>query len=77
MKKTLLSIAALLIAVFFAAGSGLCQPSAQLASTEYKAGDTVTISGTIEPGEDLYVTIASQHQFAPQDTDGVNERRTF
>ena len=50
---------------------------AELESTQYEAGDTVTISGKIQPGHDLYIAVASQDEFAPQDTDGVNEKKTF
>jgi len=50
---------------------------AELESTQYQAGDTVTISGKIQPGQDLYIAVASQFEFAPQDSDGVNEKKTF
>jgi uncharacterized membrane protein YfcA len=45
----------------------------KLSASEYKVGDTVAITGSIEPGKDLYIAIASQTTFAPQDTDGVHE----
>ena len=35
-------------------------------------GDTITITGTIEPGADLYVSVASQQEFACKDTDIVS-----
>ncbi len=47
--------------------------SATISSADYKAGAVVTIEGTISPGQDLYVTVASQSTFAPKDTKGVNE----
>jgi hypothetical protein len=50
---------------------------AELESTQYEAGDTVTITGKIQPGHDLYISVASQDEFAPVDTDGVNEKKTF
>ncbi len=49
------------------------QPQAQISQQEYLAGDQVTISGQIEPGEDLYIAIASKREFAPQEAKGVNE----
>ncbi len=50
---------------------------AELETTQYEAGDTVTISGKIQPGQDLYIAVASQFEFAPQDSEGVNEKKTF
>jgi len=50
---------------------------AELESTQFEAGDTVTITGKIQPGHDLYIAVASQDDFAPVDTDGVNEKKTF
>ncbi|WP_027371154.1 sulfite exporter TauE/SafE family protein [Desulfovermiculus halophilus] len=50
---------------------------AQLESTNLEVGDRVTVTGQIEPGQDLFVTIASQNMFAPQDAKGVNEVKSF
>ena len=68
---------ALLAALALTVPGAMAQVDAQLGATDYEAGDTVTISGTIPPGEDLYITIASDLTFAPQDTDGLNEAKTF
>lgn len=74
MKKFLLFTVLLSISlVFITAGSGICSPAAIISASEYKVGDTVTIEGTIDPGQDLYVTISSQTTFAPKDTKGVHE----
>jgi hypothetical protein len=66
-----------LLGLLLAAAPAFAQVQATLESTQYDAGDRVTISGTIPPGEDLYVTVASQWEFAPQDTGGVNELKSF
>jgi len=50
---------------------------AQLAQQNYKAGDTVVITGQIPAGEDLYLSIASEREFAPEAAGGVNELKTF
>ncbi len=50
---------------------------ASLESKDLQVGETVTIKGKIQPGKDLFVTVASQDKFAPQDTDGVNEKKSF
>ncbi len=59
--------------VFISAGAGFCRTQAAVSATEYKAGDRVTIEGTISPGQDLYIAISSQDTFAPKDTNGVHE----
>ena len=78
MKKLMLffSVAVLGLAVM-TAFPGSTFAAATISATEYKAGDTVTIEGTIAPGQDLYIAIAAQQEFAPQDTDGVHETRRF
>jgi hypothetical protein len=80
-RKSFVRTAGLFFAILAALALGvpgvMAQVDAQLGSTEYEAGDTVTISGTIPPGEDLYITVASELTFAPRDTDGLNEAKTF
>jgi uncharacterized membrane protein YfcA len=74
MKKSLLSVMLLsIVLVFISAGTGFCNTQATVSAPEYKAGDVVTIEGTIEPGQDLYIAISAQKTFAPKDTEGVHE----
>ena len=49
--------------------------AANISAAEVKAGDEITIEGSIAPGQDLYIAVASQVKFAPQDTDGVHETK--
>lgn len=78
MKKSLFSIVLLsIMLIFISANSGICSPAATISATEYKAGDMVTIEGTIDPGKDLYLVISSQNTFAPKDTKGVHETKRF
>ena len=58
-----------------AAAPGNALASITLSAADYKAGDTVTIEGSIAPGKDLYIAIAEQKMFAPKDTDGVHETK--
>jgi uncharacterized protein len=60
------------MAVFMTFPNIVCA-SASVSASEYKAGGTVTIEGAIDPGQDLYLVIASQKTFAPKDTKGVHE----
>ncbi len=48
-----------------------------VSAPSYKAGDTVTFEGQIEPGQDLFLTISQQDTFAPKDTNGVHEIKKF
>ncbi len=50
---------------------------ADISRQAYKAGDRVVIKGKIPAGEDLYIAIASEREFAPKDAEGVNELKTF
>ena len=68
-------LSALCLLLVFPAAAGA--QSAKVSADTYKAGDVVTVSGQIEPGQDLYVTIAQKDHFAPQDTEGVNEKKSF
>jgi len=54
---------------------GISAPSATLSGSEFKAGDMVTIEGMIDPGQELYIAVAMEEMFAPQDTKGVHETK--
>ncbi|WP_163337556.1 sulfite exporter TauE/SafE family protein [Desulfopila sp. IMCC35008] len=46
-------------------------------TTDGAAGDTVTIEGTIEPGQELYLAIAQQDMFKPADATMPHEKKRF
>src|SRR6056297_319467 len=50
---------------------------AQIGQQRYKAGGKIVVTGKIPAGEDLYISIASEREFAPEDAEGVNEIKTF
>ncbi|MFO7839044.1 MAG: sulfite exporter TauE/SafE family protein [Desulfosalsimonadaceae bacterium] len=50
---------------------------AEMSQKSYKAGDKIVISGQIPADEDLYISVASQREFAPEQAEGVNEVKTF
>ena len=78
MKKCLFTVVILsLVFVFVGVGADVCCAAASISSNEYKAGDIVTIEGTINPGQDLYIAVSSQETFAPSDTKGVHETKTL
>jgi uncharacterized membrane protein YfcA len=66
---------AVMAAVLLCASVAFATPSGKISAVEYQAGDTVTVEGTIDPGQDLFVTIAQKDMFAPKDTDGVHETK--
>jgi uncharacterized membrane protein YfcA len=51
--------------------------SGSLSASSIKAGDVIDIKGKIAPGQDLYVAVAQNSMFAPKDTNGVHEVKTF
>ena len=72
----------LITVLLFALAAVLAVPgstfaAAKISASEYQAVDTVTIEGTIEPGQDLYIAVAQQKMFAVKDTDGVHEQKRF
>ena len=46
-----------------------------ISASSYKAGDTVTITGEIPPGQELYIAVAQQKMFKSSDTDGKFEKK--
>jgi len=75
MKKSTFILVTVL--ALFALAAPALAGTAKLSATSYKAGDVVTIEGSIAPGQDLYIAIAQQDMFAPGDTDGVHETKRF
>ena len=51
--------------------------AARISAADYSAGEAITIEGEITPGQELYVTVASQMTFAPKDTTGPHEVKRF
>lgn len=74
MKRfSLLFLSISLMTVLLLSGPAFGESTGKLSAPEYKAGAIVTIEGTIDPGQDLYVTIADKKSFAPKDTNGTHE----
>ncbi len=74
MKKSTFLLTTVLVLLAFSA-TGVFANTANVSATSYKAGDVVTIEGTITPGQDLYIAIAQQKMFASSDTDGAHEKK--
>jgi len=77
MRKFGLLFTLVILVSMLAAAAPASAATASLAAQEVKAGEPVTIEGTIEPGQELYITLASKTTFAPADTDGVNETKSL
>lgn len=78
MKKLLPLFSVLLFAtVIIMAVPSSVMAGATISAAEYKVGDTVTVEGIIEPGQDLYVAISQQNMFAPKDTTGPHEKKAL
>ena len=78
MRKFGVLLTVMMLGVALSAGfPGAIQAEVKISASEYKAGDVVTIEGTIEPDQDLYVAVAMDQMFAIQDTDGVHETKRF
>lgn len=78
MKKILYVAIVVLVAALVAipaTGNAVVQGS--VSPKMVKAGDSVTISGTIAPGEDLCITLASQRTFVPKAAIGPKEKKRY
>jgi len=73
-RSLLIWIAAALVLAMSPLAQADAAVQASLDKQDYKAGDTVTISGQIDPGEDLYIAVSSKRTFAPKEGKGVNEK---
>ncbi len=49
--------------------------TATLSATSVPAGESIKISGKIDPGEDLYIALAAKRTFAPKDALGSKEKK--
>lgn len=70
-----LSITLMMVAVCFLSLQVGCFAQTTISAGKYKAGDTVTIKGQIQPGQDLYIAIAQQKMFKPSDSNGKFEKK--
>ncbi|RLB02308.1 MAG: sulfite exporter TauE/SafE family protein [Deltaproteobacteria bacterium] len=79
MRKTISIFVVMLVALAFVAViPGNSNAEAKITATDdFKAGCVLTIEGKIEPGKDLYIALATKKVFAPKDTNGVHEKKTF
>ncbi len=75
MKKVCSVFFMIALVLLFAASVSYADGS--ISASSYKAGDVVEVKGKIAPGQDLYIAIAQQDMFAPNDTDGVHEVKKF
>jgi uncharacterized membrane protein YfcA len=77
MKKLFVFCSLMILGISVAAVPGSALAAATLSSSEYKAGGSVTIEGSIAPGQELFIAVSQQGTFAPQETEGVNETKRF
>lgn len=74
MKRIYLLFAVVLASVTLVT-SGALATEAKLASKSVKAGSPISLEGTIDPGQDLYVVVASDKMFSPADALGPKEKK--
>ncbi len=74
MKRLSLFLGIILTTLLFA-GSSVLAMEAKLSSKTLKAGSTITVEGTIEAGQDLFVVICTDKMFKPADAPGPKEKK--
>lgn len=77
LKCAMLFIGVLLLFLLLSPASSQAQVTATILAKSVPAGGSVTISGTIAPGEDLYITLASQRKFVPKEAIGPKEKKRY
>ncbi|ACN14323.1 conserved hypothetical membrane protein [Desulforapulum autotrophicum HRM2] len=73
MKNVFARLSTFTMVLLFCAMPALAQNTGTLSASSYSVGDVVTVTGTIEPGAELFLSIAAKERFAPQDTTGKTE----
>ncbi|WP_035274355.1 sulfite exporter TauE/SafE family protein [Desulfogranum japonicum] len=73
-RKPLMAV--LSLGAFLLASQSLALAEVKV-TTNGNVGDTITFEGTIEPGKDLYLTVAQQEEFKPADATMPHEKKTF
>ncbi|NOQ45706.1 MAG: hypothetical protein GQ559_03390, partial [Desulfobulbaceae bacterium] len=73
MKRISLFLGIVLASVMLVS-SGTLAADAKLSALSIKAGDVISVEGTIEPGQDLFVVISTDKMFAAADSLGPKER---
>ncbi|WP_457574860.1 sulfite exporter TauE/SafE family protein [Desulfolithobacter sp.] len=72
--KRISLVLGVILASLLLVSSGAMALDAKLTSQKVKAGKPITVSGTIEPGQDLFVVINTQKMFRPSEAPGPKER---
>ncbi len=73
MKQIITRFFVFSMVLLFCAMPAMAQNTGTISASTYSAGDVVTVTGTIAPGADLFLSIAAKDRFAPKDTNGKTE----
>lgn len=73
MKRILLLFAIALTGVVFTGSSALAVEGA-LSAKKVKAGSSITVEGSIDPGQELFVVVATDKLFSAKDAPGPKEK---
>lgn len=74
MKRINMLICVMFMSVIAMTSSALAA-DAQLSTQNLKAGETISVTGQIEPGTELYVVVATEKMFKPADALGSKEMK--
>jgi len=75
MKRSRLLLCLITLGFLVGIPGVLMAGEATLAAKTVEAGKPVTVKGTINPGEDLFVVVSSERLFRPADSTGEKERK--
>ena len=73
MKQIISRFFVISMVLLLSAASSWAEINGTLSASSYSAGDVIQVSGTIEPGSDLYLGVSAVKRFASKDTEGKTE----
>lgn len=74
MKRVNMFISVVALFVFAMASTSWAL-DAKLSDDKVKAGDSITVTGSIDPGQELFVVVATEKMFKPSDAEGPKEQK--
>ena len=73
--KRITLLCGIVLASIMLVSSGAWAVDATVSAKTIKAGGAISVSGTIDPGQDLYVVVSTDKMFTPADAPGPKEQK--
>ncbi len=74
-RKSFVQFLSVFVMLLFTASSALAIQATITSGSRVKAGNPVTVKGKIDPGQDIFIVVATDKMFKPGDSPGAKERK--